>query len=41
MFKLSSHSLTVETGRYQSVLHANRVCNLCIDDIEDEFHFIL
>ena len=41
MFRLSSHSLAVETGIYQSVLNVNRVCNFCIDDIKDEFHFIL
>ena len=41
MFRVSSHSVAVETGRYQGVLDVNRVCNLCEDDIEDEFHFIL
>ena len=41
MFRLSSHSLSIETGRYQGVLNVNRVCKFCKDDIEDEFHFIL
>ena len=41
MFRLSSHSLAIETGRYQGVLNVNRVCKFCKDDIEDEFHFIL
>ena len=41
MFRLSSHSLAIETGRYQDVLNVNRVCKFCKDDIEDEFHFIL
>ena len=41
MFRLSSLSLAVETGRYQGILNVNRVCKFCKDDIEDEFHFIL
>ena len=41
MFRLSSHSLAIETGRYQGVLNVNRVCKFCKDDIEDEFPFIL
>ena len=41
MFRLSSHSLAVETGIYQGVLNVNRVCRFCKDDIEDEFPFIL
>ena len=41
MFRLSSHSLAIETGRYQGVLNVNRVWKFCRDDIEDEFHFIL
>ena len=41
MFRFSSHSLAIETGRYQGILNGNRVCKYCKDDIEDEFHFIL
>ena len=41
MFRLSSHSLSVETGRYHGILNVNRTCNFCKQDIEDEFHFIL
>ena len=41
MFRLSSHSLSIETGRYQGVLNVNRVCKFCKVDIEVEFHFIL
>ena len=40
-FRLSSHSLAVETGRYRDVPCSNRFCFSCKDDIEDEFHFIL
>ena len=29
MFKLSSHSFAIETGRYQGVLNVNRVCEFC------------
>ena len=41
-FRLSSHDLKVESGRYQNELRRNRICSLCdLNDIEDEFHFIL
>ena len=40
-FRLSSHSLAVETGRYRGVPFSDRFCFSCKDDIEDEFHFIL
>ena len=40
-FRLSSHSLAVETGLYRGVPFSNRFCFSCKDDIEDEFHFIL
>ena len=40
--RLSSHRLNVETGRYQNIDRRNRLCTLCnLEDIEDEFHFIL
>ena len=41
-FRLSSHNLNVEYGRYRNELRSNRICTLCnLNDIEDEFHFIL
>ena len=40
-FRLSYHSLEVETGRHRGVPFSNRFCFSCKDDIEDEFHFIL
>ena len=40
-FRLSSHSLAVETGRYRSLPLCNRFYFSCKDDIQDEFHFIL
>jgi hypothetical protein len=39
--RLSSHNLAVEQGRYYNVNRNNRNCKFCIDDMEDEMHFIL
>ena len=41
-WRLSSHSLRIETGRYSSPkLHRNeRTCSICPTNIEDEFHVI-
>ena len=41
-YRLSSHKLNVETGRYQGVDISQRICTLCDNnEIEDEIHFIL
>ena len=41
-FRVSAHKLSIETGRYDAVIRNNRKCAKCnLDDIEDEFHFIL
>ena len=41
-YRLSSHSLNIEQGRYTKIDRKNRICTLCnCNDIEDEFHFIL
>ena len=41
-FRLSSHNLLVETGRYHGTERSDRKCTLCnLNTIEDEFHFIL
>ena len=43
-FRISAHSLRIQTGRYaRNRLDRNlRVCQLCQEqDVEDEFHFIL
>ena len=41
-FRLSAHSLKVETGRYDATARENRLCTMCnLEDIEDEYHFIL
>ena len=40
--RLSSHKLFVETGRHRQIPRQDRTCILCnIDDVEDEYHFIL
>ena len=41
-FRLSSHNLNIEKGRYTNENRRNRICTRCtLNDIEDEFHFIL
>ena len=39
-FRLSSHQLEIEKGRYITIDRNQRKCPLCSSDIEDEFHFI-
>ena len=41
IFRLSSHSLSIDTGRYRNFVQINRLCPICHTDIEDKFHFIL
>ena len=43
-FRLSSHDLEIERGRYgsKSTPVNKRICNLCSDGkVEDEFHFLI
>lgn len=41
-FRLSSHSLAIETGRYQNIPQENRKCTICnLNVIENEYHFLL
>ena len=40
-FRLSSHNLAIETGRYNATDRSKRTCFSCVDEIEDEYHFIL
>ena len=41
-FRLSSHNLEVETGRYNGIVRENRFCKLCNQNvIENEYHFML
>ena len=40
-FRISSHKLEIETGRYRDVPAVDRKCKLCASDsVEDEIHFI-
>ena len=39
--RLSSHNLSIETGRYSNTCKASRCCFSCADCVEDEYHFIL
>ena len=39
--RLSSHCLSIETGRYKKIPFNRRYCPICNQDVEDEFHFIL
>lgn len=40
--RLSSHCLSVESGRYHNIERKNRLCQFCLPpSIEDEYHFIL
>ena len=39
--RLSSHQLAIEAGRYSNTIRRDRCCRLCVNSIEDEYHFIL
>ena len=41
-FRLSSHSLYIETGRYTGIVRENRICRNCnLNLIESEYHFLM
>ena len=41
-FRISSHNLFIETGRYDNTPRSNRICKSCnMGVIESEFHFLL
>ena len=40
-FRISSHTLNIERGRYLGLKQEERICNLCNSDIEDEQHFLV
>ena len=41
-FRLSSHRLEVERGRYRDIARSDRKCKLCTQNsIENEYHFLL
>ena len=40
--RCSVHSLLIETGRHNNVVHDERKCKLCkMNATEDEYHFVL
>ena len=41
-FRTSSHSLMIETGRYENTPREQRICQFCnMGKIEDEYHFFI
>jgi hypothetical protein len=41
-FRVSDHSLEIETGRYQNITREERICKNCnLNEIGDEYHFFL
>ena len=41
-FRLSSHNLALETGRYYNIPKENRICTFCnMNKIESEYHFFI
>ena len=39
--RISAHSLTIETGRYNGTSREDRFCQFCPSLVEDEMHFLL
>ena len=41
-FRLSSHNLRIEVGRYSNEPRENRLCKCCTQNVvESEYHFLL
>ena len=41
-FRLSSHDLAIERGRYENINRSERICKLCnMKSVECEYHFLL
>ena len=41
-FRLSAHSLAIESGRYNGAERINRICQQCNSNmVESEYHFLL
>ena len=40
-FKICSHQLEIERGRYKNIPASQRICKLCNLEVEDEHHFLL
>ena len=39
--RINNYNLNIEKGRYLHLHVEKRICHLCHEDIEDEFHFIM
>jgi hypothetical protein len=39
-FRCSNIKFSIETGRWNGVPKHERICNLCENGIEDEFHYL-
>ena len=40
-FRLSNHKLRIEVGRHENLQSHERICQICLEDIEDEIHFLV
>ncbi|XP_060579660.1 uncharacterized protein LOC132736534 [Ruditapes philippinarum] len=40
-FRLSSHNLEVENGRFVGIDRNDRICKMCSTHVENEYHFLL
>jgi hypothetical protein len=39
-FRVSDHSLEIETGRYENITREERICKNCnLEEIGNEYHF--
>ena len=39
--RISNHNLEIERGRHRGLQAKERICKLCLKEVEDEFHFLL
>ena len=40
-FRLSNHTLMIETGRHENIQQTNRRCPFCPENVENEVHFLI
>ena len=38
---ISTHNLEIERGRHRGLQAKERICKLCLKEVEDEIHFLL
>ena len=39
--RISNHNLEIERGRHRGLQAKERICKLCLKEVEDEIHFLL